>query len=695
MPKVEIKASFIALCLAVVFTCPSTFAADLFPTFPEIEKAVQFWTSIYSVYSKNDVVLHDLDHLQVVYGVVHLQGGDDVISTSSWRKIKEEKTKYTAILRRLAALPQPIQTSALDDKELAVYMLWQGVDDPFKYSKAIGNIRSQQGLKEDFMASLRRSGRFMNEILVILQNYNVPAELAYLPHVESSFNYKAFSRMGAAGIWQFTRRTGRLFMTINYTIDERWDPLTATEAAARLLAQNYRELGAWPLAITAYNHGLAGMKRAKARHGTTDLGVIVQKYQSRSFGFASKNFYAEFLAAKHVAENYLDYFGQIDFEQPIKYQVFEVPDYVTIDALARKFNIDRQDIASYNPALRLPIVNSSRRIPKGFQLKLPVQEGMDASALYASLPVDEKHEQQVQDRYYRVEAGDKLGDLARRFGTSIEVLMTLNDISNPHRIHEGQVLALPGDALVPQPGAENVQAAEILAAVSQEIQSMTSAKEATAANVTTPPTLLPGTELQEVLAEETDEASAEMLVANSLIGPQVPDGFFASSASFSGQAVRDTSWYFEVDFKEPTTSYIIVQPEETLGHFAEWLGVSASYLRNLNNIYQGRQIRIGQQLHVSFHQVSRAEFHQKRLEYHKSVQEDFFNNFRVMLVKPYVIRNGDTVWKIANQEFQLPLWLLKRYNKEKELLNLHRGEEINIPVVVPRKRLPLRVDYVG
>ena len=70
-------------------------------------------------------------------------------------------------------------------------------------------------------------------------------------------------------------------MTINYTIDERLDPIRATRAAAELLRDNYNSLGSWPLAITAYNHGDAGMRRAKRRLGTDDIAVIIAKYHSR------------------------------------------------------------------------------------------------------------------------------------------------------------------------------------------------------------------------------------------------------------------------------------------------------------------------------------------------------------------------------------------------------------------------------
>ena len=96
----------------------------------------------------------------------------------------------------------------------------------------------------------------------------LPTELAALPHVESSFNTYAYSKVGAAGMWQFMRGTGRRFLRIDAAVDERLDPYRSTEAAASFLEQNYIVLGSWPLALTAYNHGAGGMKRraGAARH---------------------------------------------------------------------------------------------------------------------------------------------------------------------------------------------------------------------------------------------------------------------------------------------------------------------------------------------------------------------------------------------------------------------------------------------
>ena len=113
--------------------------------------------------------------------------------------------------------------------------------------------------------------------------------------------------------------TGRRFLTVNGRVDERLDIQAATVAAAQIFQENYDQLGTWPLAITAYNHGLYGMKQAVETMGTKDFGVIFQHYRGPSFGFASQNFYAEFLAAMEVAQNYTRYFGDIPLDSPVPF----------------------------------------------------------------------------------------------------------------------------------------------------------------------------------------------------------------------------------------------------------------------------------------------------------------------------------------------------------------------------------------
>ena len=151
--------------------------------------------------------------------------------------------------------------------------------------------------------------------------------------------------------------------------DERRDPLAAAQAAAQLLKENYERLGSWPLAITAYNHGAAGMQRAKAAHG--DYPEIFRSYNGRTFKFASRNFYSEFLAARRVASDYRRYFGDLDLAAPRPLRSVSLDGYAALTDLCRHFKVSPQVVREMNPALRPPVFNGQKYVPEGYTLNLP------------------------------------------------------------------------------------------------------------------------------------------------------------------------------------------------------------------------------------------------------------------------------------------------------------------------------------
>ena len=228
-----------------------------------------------------------------------------------------------------------------------------------------------------------RSGAWETHIAETLANLGLPAELAVLPHVESSFNPAAYSKVGAAGLWQFMRSTGRRYMRIDGAVDDRLDPFRSTEAAAQLLAYNYRLLGSWPLALTAYNHGSAGMLRAKETMGTDDIVKIVRGYTSRSFGFASRNFYVSFLAALEIDHNPEKYFGALQRENEARFREVQLPAYVQVSALTRTLRVDSDKLHALNPALLPPVWSGTQRVPKNYHLRLPLEADKWTSELLA------------------------------------------------------------------------------------------------------------------------------------------------------------------------------------------------------------------------------------------------------------------------------------------------------------------------
>jgi membrane-bound lytic murein transglycosylase D len=163
--------------------------------------------------------------------------------------------------------------------------------------------------------------------------------------------------------------TGRKFLRITETVDERRDPLVSTRAAARLLKENRRLLGNWPLAITA-NHGTEGIFRAIDVVGTRDLVEIIRRYQSPTFGFASKNFYAEFLAAADIARNSEVHFPFLRPHPPLSLHEIEIQRQVSIQSLLKPAAVSQSDFFEWNPALS----PTTTMIPAGYRVKVPPEK---------------------------------------------------------------------------------------------------------------------------------------------------------------------------------------------------------------------------------------------------------------------------------------------------------------------------------
>ncbi|HSH14107.1 MAG TPA: transglycosylase SLT domain-containing protein, partial [Desulfurivibrionaceae bacterium] len=307
---------------------------------------------------------------------------------------------------------------------------------------AADKIRVQTGQRERFREGLVRSGAWLPEIRRVFQAEGVPVDLVYLAHVESSFNPKAQSKVGAVGLWQFMRATGRRFLNIDAVRDERLNPLKASRAAALFLAENYRVLGSWPVAITAYNHGQGGMRRAVEAYG--DLPGILAGYQGKSFGFASRNFYAEFLAARNVAGNYEKYFGPLEVNTSEPLHEVALPRQVDLFRLADYMKIDPATLMELNPDLHKKVKSKSLLVPAGHVLSLPKRlapKGLSFAALPESLFVAPPSRAAAD--LYRVKSGDTLYSIARKFSTSAAVLTEINDLEKPSALRVGQALRVP------------------------------------------------------------------------------------------------------------------------------------------------------------------------------------------------------------------------------------------------------------
>ncbi|OQY51380.1 MAG: hypothetical protein B6230_05015 [Desulfobacteraceae bacterium 4572_89] len=230
-----------------------------FPVHDSIKPNVAFWTDIFTRYTRSQGVIHDARNLGRIYGVISL----DTARTRTAEKNNEKKKKSALEAHKKILLNLASGKSPRSQKEKKIAKLFPGKAGPEHFKQAARELRIQTGLARQFKEGLIRSGAVIEKFKEIFISHGLPVDLVYLPCVESSFDFTAYSKFGAAGVWQFTRGTGKLYMEIGYVVDQRRDPFISTRSAALLLKRNYKKLGEWPMAITAYNHGLNGMVRAK------------------------------------------------------------------------------------------------------------------------------------------------------------------------------------------------------------------------------------------------------------------------------------------------------------------------------------------------------------------------------------------------------------------------------------------------
>jgi membrane-bound lytic murein transglycosylase D len=254
---------------------------------------VAFWQEVFVTYESSDLIVHDKENMQVVWGVYKVPKDD---GTRATRKIISDKTDkiredHIAALTSLGEgnLPRNKWEESLVQK--------MGASSKQLLKNAHQRVRAQRGVSDHFSAGRKRAKPWLGKIRSLLKEKGVPEEISLMPFVESMFNTKAHSSAGAAGVWQLMPATAReLGLKVSRKKDERMDIMKATGAAAKLLKRNYKLLKAWPLAVTGYNHGAYGVKRAIRDVGSRKLVDLIDNYKKSTWGFASKNFYAELIA---------------------------------------------------------------------------------------------------------------------------------------------------------------------------------------------------------------------------------------------------------------------------------------------------------------------------------------------------------------------------------------------------------------
>jgi membrane-bound lytic murein transglycosylase D len=668
------KRSFTGAALALLLASSGNTVAtaaeppDPFVQPPELEQDVRFWIRVYTEVTTDQGLLHDDWNLGLVYEVLRFD--PEASPAQRERRVVEAKTRYAALLRRFAAG----STDDLTAHERRILHAFGEKATPADFRDAIERIRFQLGQADRFREGLIRAAVWEKQIARTLAQHGVPPEIAALPHVESSFNLAAYSKVGAAGLWQFMPGTAKRFMRVDSVVDQRLDPYSATEAAANLMLYNYRLLGTWPLAVTAYNHGPGGLRRAQDELGTSDIAVIVKRYQGATFGFASRNFYIAFLAALEVDRNAEKYFGPITRLPDTDSTPVELPDYVPVAALAKAFKVDLGALRVLNPALRPPIWSGSRWVPRGYELRLPgTPPQTEIAAGWDRLPPAQRYVAQRNDGSHRIRRNETLAGIAAASGVSLSRLLAANGWSADHTVTKGEAIRIP-----PPPSRAEISGGAA-AVVAAELPAQASTPTAPAPRVPAPAVPRPA-EPAIVPPAPVAEAPAPV-VARAAATPREPVSVRQTDSNALLPVAAPTENSDPTDYSVRADNTVIVQAEETLGHYADWTQISSQALRALNKLHKNAMVTLGHKVKLDFSKVSAEQFAATRRDYHRHLQEDFFAGHRIAGTENYSVKRGESLWVIAQQHADLPIWLVAQYNPDVDFSDVRPGTAITLPRV--------------
>ncbi len=284
----------------------------------------------------------------------------------------------------------------------------------------------------------------------VLDRYDLPLEIKYLAIVESALKPRAKSRVGATGLWQFMFGTGKMYgLNVSSYVDERMDPIKATEAAARYLSKLFKIFGDWDLALAAYNSGPGNVSKAIRRSGGYTNYWNIRPFLPRE----TAGYLPAFLATMYVFE----FANEHEFKpKRVNFAYFEtdtvsVKKQITLDQVAEVLDEKIETLQFLNPQYKLDIIPFIKE--EDYTLRLPYDKVgefvLNEEAIYAKAEEEFNKKEKVLPQFfemdrkvkYRVRSGDYLGLIARKFGVRVSDLKKWNGLRN-NNIGVGKYLSV-------------------------------------------------------------------------------------------------------------------------------------------------------------------------------------------------------------------------------------------------------------